>query len=151
MAGKGKGADSVTVFIVEGVASMRLVIPRKGRTAEETRVFQAARKALGDKVVEFRPQTNQVRRGSAVVADPVVAKAVRLMAKRPKEHWRIHEDLQLLKIRCPYCEFTLESNTQADQQKLADHIAFECEGYQAAAEAAAAADDADDAADEADA
>ena len=116
-------ADQAIVFISEGQASLRLVIPRKGKTAAETKTFNAARKALGDKVVQFRPVPGGYRRGQALVTDKDVAAAVRLLAGKSREHYKIHQDLKLLKIRCPYCDYTRDTNLESDQQALAAHIA----------------------------
>lgn len=36
---------------------------------------------------------------------------------------RIKEDLSMMPIRCPMCDFTTEANTAADQEALAEHMA----------------------------
>lgn len=54
--------------------------------------------------------------------DPQVQAYIRKIAKANPQ-LQIKEDLTLMPVRCPYCEYVTEDNSAASQQALAEHIA----------------------------
>ncbi len=121
-------AHGAVIFIYDGLNGIGFRIPEVQVGAPRDQI--AKRAAIleglgGGEVAQFQRRGTPAEPSSYLTTEnPAVIAYVRGLKK---EH-PIREDLSLIPIRCPYCEFALPSNTQEDREALSIHLSNDCQG-----------------------
>ncbi len=121
-------AHGAVIFIYDGLNGIGFRVPETQIGEPHTQV--AKRAAViegigGGEVVQFHRRGTPAEPSCYLTTEnPAVIAYVRGLKK---DH-PIREDLSLIPIRCPYCEFALPSNTQEDREKLSIHLSNDCQG-----------------------
>ncbi len=120
-------AHGAVIFIYDGLNGIGFRIPDVPEEAPRDVFAKRAAlvEAFGGEVAQFQRRGTPAEPSSYLTTeDPLAIAYVRGLKK---EH-PIREDLSLIPIRCPYCEFALPSNTQEDRESLSIHLSNDCQG-----------------------
>jgi hypothetical protein len=95
----------------------------KGETKEDQTLSARIRKNYGPSIEFRRTGTESKPESQFRTDDPDLIKYIRLNKKAKG----IIEDLSLIPIGCPYCDWRADGNSQEHQEELAIHLT-ECKG-----------------------
>lgn len=117
-------AVAPVIFTRRGVQSFVLAIPR-GKTKKEEEERQYLRRIARGPGFLFQHDT------SSGMSDPKCYfttdddRAIAFIRKMAKENPKlgIKQDLSLMPLGCPYCDFKTQGNTAEDHEALATHVA----------------------------